>query len=272
MSGDDRSEGLLRIAITGIGLWLPGFPDAAAWRGGTADAERPAPQGKALGRVNRRRASPLARALSDASQEALTGAGVDPSTLPAIVGSSIGEAATMIGLLDQMFRTHEPVSPAAFTVSVHNSASGMISIGHGNRGYATSMAADYDTPAMALLEAIGLVAATGGPVLVACADEAAPTGLLEDAELWDMLAVAVVVAPADAPDALATVAIAAPDPVDGRADGIEPADVSVELARNPQVGLLDLVTAVQHGRSGRLRLDRGEGRGFVAVVASTGTR
>ena len=72
----------------------------------------------------------------------MTAAGVDPSKAPTIVGSAIGEAATMIGLLDQMWRRHEPMSPAEFTVSVHNAASGLISICNKNRGMTTSLAAD----------------------------------------------------------------------------------------------------------------------------------
>jgi len=183
------------VAVTGLGLWLPGFPNAAAWAAGAADPEAVKPIGAALDRVNRRRASPLDRALADTVAAAILHAGVDPTTVPVVVGSSIGEAATMIGLLDEMWRHHNPMSPADFTMSVHNAASGLISISNKNRGMTTSIAADHDTPAAALLEGIGLVLTRGAPVVVACGDEPAPPTLVQHAPPWSMLTAAVVLAP-----------------------------------------------------------------------------
>lgn len=250
----------LGVAITGIGLWLPGFADVAAWLGRARDASLPAPQGLAYDRVNRRRASGLGRALGDAVAQALQMAAVEPSRVAVVVGSSIGEAATMIGLLEQMFRTREPVSPAAFTVSVHNAASGLLSIAQRNTGFTTSLAADDDTPAAALLEGAGLIAAGHDAVVVACADEASPEGLLTSAPAWHMLAAAVVLRPPDA-QALARLWL----PVDGPPT-LPGADVPDELARNPQVGLLDVVDAALRRRAGVLRLDRGGGRGVLAAI------
>ena len=155
------------VGVLGLGLWMPGFPSTAAWSAGAHDPEATKPQGLALDRVNRRRAGALGRAIADASAQAIEESGVDASTIATVVGSAIGEAAAMISLLEQMWRTKEPLSPAAFTVSVHNASSGLLSISCKNRGYANSLAADEDTPAMALLEAIGLVRTGASPVLVA---------------------------------------------------------------------------------------------------------
>ena len=49
-----------------------------------------------------------------------------------------------------------------FAVSVHNAASGLVSISTKNRAFTTSVAADYDTPAMALMEAIDRQPRPGG--------------------------------------------------------------------------------------------------------------
>ncbi|MFN3239907.1 MAG: beta-ketoacyl synthase chain length factor [Planctomycetota bacterium] len=251
----------LRVAVTGVGLWMPRFPNAAAWAERTPlpDDEPTKPTGQAYNRVNRRRASQMGRAIGDAVAEALAQAEVDPQTTPVIVGSSIGEASAMIGLLDQMWREQEPMSPAVFTVSVHNAASGLLSISMKNKGYTTSIAADYDTPAAALLEGIGLLATGHDAVCCVCADEASPRSLLEHAPHWDMLAGAVVLTRAGAAGAHAHLTVA----TDGSAD-VDASDVAEGFSHNPQVGIVDLIDAIQRGATGALRLDRGKGRGYLA--------
>ena len=251
----------LQVNVAGTGLWMAGYPDAAAWaaRAPVTGDEPLKPKGEAFDRVNRRRASQMGRAIGDAVAEALGQAGVEPRTTPVIVGSSIGEASAMIGLLDQMWRADEPMSPAVFTVSVHNAASGLLSISMKNKGYTTSIAADYDTPAAALLEGIGLLATGHDAVCCVCADEDSPRSLLEHAPHWDMLAGAVVLTRADAPGAKAQLTI----DVGGEAD-LAPAELADAFGHNPQVGILDLIDAVQRGATGALRLDRGKGRGYLA--------
>ena len=249
------------VAIGGVGLWMPGYGSAAAWTQRAHDPEEQRPTGRALARGHRRRAGTLARALADASAEAMEAAEVDPASVKTITGSAIGEGQTMIGLLEQMW-TEEPMSPAAFTVSVHNAASGLISISNQNRGFVTSIAADYDTPAAALFEGIGLVLSEGEPVTIACADEDLPISLVSETEPWQTLAAAVVLVPleADLPKrARLTLAT-------GATEMLEPASIPDELARNPQAGLLDLVDAVLRGESGWVRLDRGRGPGHAAHV------
>ena len=252
------------LSILGVGLWLRGFPSTAAWRFGTPDPAATKPLGLALDRVNRRRASQLGRALADVGAEAMSEAEVDPATVPTVIGSSIGETSTMIILLDQMWRQRVPMSPAGFTMSVHNAASGLISITNGNRGFSTSVAADDDTPAGALLEAVGLVHAFGGPVVVACGDEPPPADLVPAEMEYELLAAAVVVAPADQPGpVLARLRLT----LGGQAT-VAPASVPESLTRNPQVGLLDLVVAVKSGRSGRVRLNRWSDASWCAEIGT----
>jgi hypothetical protein len=255
----------LSVAILGVGLWLPGFASGAAWALRQRDELAIKPVGLAFDRTNRRRASGLGRAIADAAAEAMAAAGVDASTTPVVVGSSIGEASTMIGLLEGMWRTRTPMSPAAFTVSVHNAASGLLSISQNNLGFTTSVAADYDTPAATLLEGIGLIAAGHQHVVVACADEASPNSLIKDAPQWDLLAAAIILAPANSPRRLATLQLTSATPVT-----LPPADVDGGLVHNPQMGLVDLVDAVQRRCTGTLALDRGRGRGYLAVITPEG--
>ncbi len=259
---DEREFASPEVAVAGVGLWLPGFASFAAWSAGARDPLATVPKGDALGKIHRRRAGPLGRALSDASSEALRAAGVEMSVVPSVIGSALGEASTLIRLLEQMWRGLEPMSPADFTLSVHNAASGVMSIAAGNRGFTTSIAADHDTPACALFEGIGLVEAEGLPVLVVCGDEAAPAALLSGEDAWDLAAAAVVLVPrASADDRLVRIRLASPT-----SQPIELASLAPEIARSPQAGMIELVAAVGAGVDRVVRLDRGTGRGFRAFV------
>jgi hypothetical protein len=247
------------VTVLGVGMWQVGFPSAKAWLAGIPDNTAQKPASNALDRVNRRRAGPLCRSLADAAAEAMQMAAVDPSLVPTIVGSAIGEAATMIGLLDQMWRRHEPMSPAEFTVSVHNAASGLISICNKNRGMTTSLAADSDTPAAALMEGIGMVLTHGGPVCVACGDEPAPENLAGQAPPWSMLASAIVIGPADHTPNLGELVVTEGLAATRRGEGFDALAIA-----NPEIGLAWLVDAVLRGHSGVVALDAGHGRGYVA--------
>ena len=255
------------VAIAGLGLWFPGFTSAAAWAAGERAPELPPPTGNAFDRRNKRRTRVFARALGDSAMESLTASGADRSLAPIVVGASIGESSTLVSLLEQMCRTNGPMSPADFTISVHNAAAGLLSISSNNRGFCTSIAADQNTPAASLLEGIGLVLQRGEPVLVVCCDEAAPKFLIEQAECWELLAGAVVLAPVDSSSpCLAHLEILRT----GEAT-LAPAAVQTDLALNPQIGMLDLITAVQTGEPGTVALDRGHGSGYLAAL-SFGTR
>lgn len=259
---DEREFASPEVAVAGVGLWLPGFASFAAWSAGARDPLVTVPKGDALGKIHRRRASPLGRALSDASSEALRAAGIEMSAVPSVIGSALGEASTLIRLLEQMWRGLEPMSPADFTLSVHNAAAGVMSIAAGNRGFTTSIAADHDTPTSALFEGIGLVVTENVPVLVVCGDEAAPAALLSGEDAWDLAAAAVVLIPHASADArFARIRLASPTSGD-----VELLPLAAGIAQNPQAGMIELVAALGSGVDRIVRLDRGTGRGFRACI------
>lgn len=68
----------------------------------------------------------------------------------------------------------EPLSPTQFSLAVHNSTAGLISIARGDRSATTAMAAGVDSLAMGLLEATGMLAEGAENVLVIYADDIAP--------------------------------------------------------------------------------------------------
>ena len=164
-------------AVAGVGFYSPRYASLAALRAGQVSAEPRPPSGELLDKHSRRRASELTKACADAYQQALTQAGVDAVSCGAVFGSALGEAGTTIGLLDQLWRGPGMLSPMRFAASVHNTAAGVVSIGTKNTGFSTALGADFDTPAMALFEAMAFVLTHALPVIVVCADEAAPENL-----------------------------------------------------------------------------------------------
>lgn len=255
-------EGTPEFAITGYGLFAPGFAGADAWFAGESSDDAQ-PTGEFIDRRSRRRVSDLTKALADVYAECVAAAEVDAATVPAVFGSALGEASTMIGLLDQMWRDGEGLSPMKFAMSVHNAAAGVVSISGKNKGFTTSLGADFDTPAMSISEALGLVATRGTPVVVVCGDDAVPVDIVPEDKAWSLFAAAVVVAPVTAaPDAPRV-----RGPFIGQPT-VPPSDVPGSLARNPNVGLLDLIAAVRGGTHGVVRADRGAGLGWCFEVCA----
>ncbi|TPV96838.1 MAG: beta-ketoacyl synthase chain length factor [Myxococcales bacterium FL481] len=261
------AAGAFECWVTGVDIWSPGFANAGAWTARVRDASVVAASGEGLDARTRRRASKLARALANVATSVLEQSGGDRATVPAVFGSALGEASTMLKLLDQMLRTQEELSPMHFAMSVHNAASGLWSIAGQNRGFTTSLAADHDTPAMMLVETIGLLATLGGPVVLASGDDAAPDQLIPADQRFDLLAVGLALEAGDCtPHAPALAKVRGP--------WIQrvawPADVMPgPLRRNPQAGLLNLADAVLRRRAGLVALDTGEGRGYCVEVEPT---
>ncbi len=251
---------MTRVAVLGVGAFSPQFPDAPSWQRGEPSPEMHDPAGAFIEKRSRRRVSVLTKALADAYAEAIAQSGVDASTVPTVFGSALGEASTMISLLDQMWREGEGLSPMKFAMSVHNAASGVVSISGANHAFTTSLGADFDTPAMALMEAIGLVATQSEPVVIVCGDDAVPIDIVSAEDGWTLLAGAVVLAPAAAfPDAPTL-------ELSRSAHDLKVAPMDGPMSRNPNAGMFDLVHALGQKKSGVVRLDRGAGLGWSASL------
>ncbi len=249
------------VAVYGWGAFVPGFNGIDGFVGAVSTAEHETPKAELIPLRQRRRGSTLSKAFADAYAEALSTSGVDAASVASVFGSAIGEASTMIGLLDQMWGEAAMLSPMRFATSVHNAASGMISIATENRGITTAIGADYDTPAMALFEGVGLVLSTDECVVVCCGDEAPPQDLVLDGAGWTLMTAAVVLgptsqAPASSPR-LSDLSLS-----DSERSVLAPSATTEAVGRNPNVGLLDLVAALSCGADGVLPLDRGAGRGY----------
>lgn len=152
--------------------WMPGIASATDWQAWAAGelpiadaAETPAVD--FLPAMQRRRLSRLSRFALAAAHSC---AGEQP--LPTVFASRHGEIHRTVGLLKELAR-HEPLSPMAFSLSVHNTASGLYSIVTGNTAPSTAIAAGADTLPMAIIEAIGQLQ-THERVMLVYAEEPLP--------------------------------------------------------------------------------------------------
>lgn len=251
-----------QCAVVGVGVFCARFPNAAAFLAGNASDVPAAASGELLDKHSRRRASDLTKACAEVYREALVQGACDPLEVAAVFGSALGEASITIGLLDQLWRGPGMLSPMRFAASVHNAAAGVVSIGTKNTGFTTALGADFDTPAMALVEGMAFALVHDVPVIVVCADEGAPENLVDNEEGWDFLATAVALAPASRAHQGAPRISA---PVLKNAGWITP-DLPRGFAQNPSVGLLDLIAGVSQREVSRVRLDRGRGHGYCVDI------
>lgn len=136
----------LRAVLSGVGLWAPGLPDFQSWvdAGMTKledGAEPERPPAELLHPRLRRRTSTLTRAAVTVAEAAAAEAGVGLDRSRFVLVSSYGEIQTTVDILAQLAEPEGPVSPTAFHNSVHNTATGYLSIATGNHRGATALAA-----------------------------------------------------------------------------------------------------------------------------------
>jgi hypothetical protein len=166
------------IAVNGIGLWAPGFANLEAFRGGEADEAVTMPKCAIANARAKRGVSRIARMLGEVAQQAAEDANVDLGAVPTVYASAWGEIDIMIKLLDQIADGEVGLSPLRFKHSVHNSASGLVSIATENRGFSTAIAAGRRTFEQGVLEALALLATTESEsVLLAVAEDELPKPL-----------------------------------------------------------------------------------------------
>jgi hypothetical protein len=118
----------------------------------------------------RRRVTPIGHAAFAAALGALSPA----RNVRFVFASRHGEFSRTLGLLTAL-AADEPLSPAEFSLSVHNSLAGLLSIAQKNAAGHTTVAAGHDTFVSALLEAAaGLATGADDCVLVVYYDERLP--------------------------------------------------------------------------------------------------
>ncbi len=118
----------------------------------------------------RRRLGRLSRMALHVAHEAAAGL----SSLPTVFASRHGELVRTVDMLHALAAAEAP-SPAAFSLSVHNSAAGIFAIARADQAPATALAAGDETLLWALQDAaVRLAAAPDTPILLVYADEPLP--------------------------------------------------------------------------------------------------
>lgn len=128
----------------------------------------------------RRRFAPLGRlaaqALTDlAGQGRADGDGADLLDNPTVYASRYGETGRCLELLADQAR-HNPLSPTAFGLSVHNAIGAMIALTRGDRSSSSAIAAGRATAAAGVAEAVALLDDGAKSASLIVYDSPLPTG------------------------------------------------------------------------------------------------
>lgn len=157
--------------------WTPGLDDddsgPAQWRdwldGGVYGEPDAQPNVGYLPALLRRRLDRAGRMAVDTAWRCLEG--VD--SVQVVFGSRHGSFKRTFAMLDALAR-EDTISPSVFSLAVHNSVAGLLSIARGDRGAATALAAGEDTLGMCLIEGAGMIAEGASNVLVVYAEDVVP--------------------------------------------------------------------------------------------------
>lgn len=162
----------LRFRIRSWGAWALGLETRAAWHAWAGRPEAPSDPDHEAGAppvLLRRRVTPV-------GQHALRMAWSLPdiATSRIVFCSRHGEFRRTLSILNTLCEA-DPVSPADFTLSVHNALAGLLSIAASNRHGHTTIAAGEESFACGMMEALACLAdAPDEPVLLVYFDECLP--------------------------------------------------------------------------------------------------
>ena len=220
------------LYIEGPAFWSPTLPGwdvaSAVFRGEAAPTDPPAkrPSPQVLAPAERRRAPDTVALSLEVAAAAVAASGRNAAELPCVFASAHGD----LGINDYMCSTlaADPtlLSPIKFHNSVHNAAVGYWTIGTGCMASSNSLTAYEGTFAAGLLEAAAQCAADQRAVLLVGYDMPAVGALASVVTSRDLLAVALVIAPARTSRTVATLewslAAGAAEAPELRTDAVRP--------------------------------------------------
>lgn len=255
-----RNDGVT-FSIARHAYWAPGLTTLAAWtQWAQAAVAAPIVLGeepgvKAMPPMLRRRAGFFGKMALEVAYECLDGR----TDVPVVFCSRHGEVARAVELLSDLARG-EPLSPTAFSMSVHNAHVGLLTIARKDHANHIALAAGGATIEHAVIEACGLLADGAPSVLLVACDAPLPELFLpfrdgvEQAHAWAWLLTAPVVEPAaGVPAAGAPVA---GDPAAG-------ASVTLRWSASADAATVDLPGGLAVARfllGGAAAMDRCDGR------------
>jgi len=159
------------FVLRGWSAWAPGMNGMDDWKDWYAGKRAIRQDDRAsvsdtVPKMLQRRLSPLARAAFNASDKCL-----EPGKpLPTVFSSAHGEVCKSLEML-KTIQAGDEISPAAFSLSVHNAIAGLFSIAYANGLESTVIAPGLGGIAPAFMEALGLLLETADEVLLVLYDE-----------------------------------------------------------------------------------------------------
>ena len=199
--------------VEGVGLLGPGLPDwptaAQVLAGTAAYGSRPTalPPLECLPPAERRRTGRIVRLALAAGLEATARAGADARTLPAVFSSSGGDGENCHEICQVLAGAERQISPTRFHNSVHNAASGYWGIATGATAAANALCACDGSFAAGLLEALVQARIEETAVLLIAYDADYPEPMRTVRPIPDAFGVALLLAPAARPGALARLTV-----------------------------------------------------------------
>ena len=203
----------LEISVLGIGLLGPGlagWPASHAVFAGSqpyAPAATVVPAPGRLPPAERRRAGTAIKVALAVADEACAHAQAEPAQLATVFTSSSGDGANCHALCEMLAGADRLISPTRFTNSVHNASAGYWNIAVAGRQTSTSLCAYDASFGAGLVEAVTQVQSRRQAVLLVASDTPYPEPLHATRPLPDSLGVALVLAPGEAPQAIARLAV-----------------------------------------------------------------
>lgn len=160
------------LPIAAWEAWAPGRSTREAWIDGSPEPTAPPATMADVTFVDpmlRRRLGPVSRMALNVAQRCLG----ERRGVPMLFASRHGELARTLTMLEGMAAGDE-VSPATFSLSVHNAAAGVLSIARQDTAPATAIAAGEETLGMALVEAAARLSTEHPQLLLVYADAPVP--------------------------------------------------------------------------------------------------
>jgi len=155
------------LGVNAWSVWYPGCEEGVPIPDRSEEESKVAPLVHFLPAIARRRLSRLTKMALQVAHDIFP----EEHQVRTVFASQHGELKRCVGLLQDLARD-ELLSPTAFSMSVHNSASGVYSIQNGNTMASTALAARKDSLAAAFLEAAALIlSGRDDRVMVVLADE-----------------------------------------------------------------------------------------------------
>lgn len=163
----------ITFSIANWAGWMPGASTHEHWlkwaKDKTLTDDQEQPNVKVIPPMLRRRLSPMGRAAASVMLPLFEQYG----QMPVVYVSRHGEVGRTLDML-QGLAQEEPLSPTAFSLSVHNALAGLLSIQQKSNAAITAIAAGENDLTPALLEAIGQITPEAPHVLCVFCDAPVP--------------------------------------------------------------------------------------------------